>query len=79
MTEILHEDAVSVTVLKRAPHAFQHHVLAEGRRFVLLDEITHADFIERTITRYSDFAIDEARFFDEYGAVLVGEYCSGSG
>jgi len=79
VTETLHEDDVSVTVLNRAPLAFQHRVLARGRLLVLTDEIAHADFVERTITRYSDFAIDEARFFSEYDRALVEEYGDGAG
>lgn len=79
ITEALHEDDVSVTILNRAPLAFRHRVLAEGRLLLLLDEIAHADFLESTITRYSDFAIDEVRFFQEYDRALVEEYCSGAG
>jgi predicted nucleotidyltransferase len=79
ITEALHEDDVSVTILNRAPLAFRHRVLAEGRLLLLLDEIAHADFLERTITRYSDFAIDEVRFFQEYDRALVEEYCGGAG
>jgi hypothetical protein len=75
----LHEDDVSVTLLNRAPLAFQHRVLAQGRRLLVRDEIAHADFLERTVTRYSDFAIDEARFFEEYDRALVEEYCGGTG
>jgi len=79
ISEVLHEDDVSVTVLNSAPLAFQHRVLAEGRPLLICDEIAHADFLERTISRYGDFAIDEARFFEEYDKALVEEYCSGSG
>ncbi len=79
ITEALHEDDVSITILNRAPLAFRHRVLAEGRLLLLLDEIAHADFLESTITRYSDFAIDEVRFFQEYDRALVEEYCSGAG
>jgi len=79
ITEALHEDDVSVTILNRAPLAFRHRVLAEGRLLLLLDEIAHADFLESTITRYSDFAIDEVRFFQEYDRALVEEYCGGTG
>lgn len=79
ITEALHEDDVSVTILNRAPLAFRHRVLAEGRLLLLLDEIAHADFLESTITRYSDFAIDEVRFFQEYDRALVEEYCGGAG
>lgn len=79
VTEALREDDVSVTILNRAPLALQHRVLADGRPLLILDEIDHADFVECTITRYSDFAIDEARFFEEYDRSLVEEYCGGSG
>ncbi len=79
VTETLREDDVSVTVLNRAPLAFQHRILEQGRLLVLTDEIAHADFVERTITRYSDFAIDEARFFEEYDRALVEEYGHGAG
>jgi len=78
ITAALHEDDVSVTVLNRAPLAFQYKVLAEGRKLLLLNEIAHADVVERTITRYSDFAIDEARFLREYDRALVEDYCGGS-
>ena len=76
---VLREDDVSVTVLNKAPLAFQHRVLAHGRRLLVRDEIAHADFVERTVTRYSDFAVDEARFFEEYDRALVEEYCGGTG
>jgi len=74
----LHEDDVSVTVLNQAPLALRFKVLAEGRRLLLLDEIAHADVLEHTITRYSDFAIDEERFLREYDQALVEDYCSGA-
>ena len=76
--EALHEDDISVTVLNTAPLAFQHRVLAEGRPFLICDEIAHADFVERTISLYGDFAVDEKRFFEEYDRALVEEYCRGS-
>jgi hypothetical protein len=66
-------------VLNQAPLAFQFKVLAEGRRLLLLNEIAHADVLEHTITRYSDFAIDEDRFLREYDQALVEDYCSGAG
>lgn len=72
-------DDVSVTILNRAPLAFQHRVLAEGRLLLVRDEVAHADFVERTLTRYGDFAVDEARFFEEYDRALVEEYCGGTG
>jgi hypothetical protein len=54
-------------------------VLAERRLFLMLDEIAHADFLERTVTAYSDFVIDESRFFAEYDKALVEDYCNGAG
>ena len=79
ITETLHEDDVSVTILNNAPLAFQHRVLERGRILLVRDELAHADFVEITITRYCDFAIDEARFFEEYDRALIEEYCRGSG
>jgi len=79
ITEALHEDDVSVTILNRAPLAFRFRVLAEGRLLLMLDEIAHADFLEATITRYSDFAVDEAGFKNEYDESLVEEYCDAAG
>jgi len=74
----LHEDDVSVTVLNQAPLALRFKVLAEGRLLLLLDEIAHADVLEHTITRYSDFAIDEERFLREYDQALVEDHCRGA-
>jgi predicted nucleotidyltransferase len=79
VSDTLQEDDVSVTVLNTAPLAFQHRVLAEGRAVLIRDEIAHADFLERTTTRYCDFAIDEARFFEEYDRALAEEYSCGAG
>jgi hypothetical protein len=53
-------------------------VLEQGRTLLVCDEIAHADFVERTISRYCDFAIDESRFFAEYDRALVEEYCHGA-
>lgn len=77
-TEALQEEDVSVTVLNGAPLAFRFKVLAEGRPVFIRDEIAHADFLERTINRYSDFAIDEARFFEEYDRALVEDFTDGA-
>ncbi len=77
-TEVLQEEDVSVAILNRTPLAFQYKVLAEGRPVFILDEIAHADFLERTIDRYSDFAIDEARFFEEYDHALVEDFMNGA-
>ena len=72
ITEALREDDVSVTILNRAPLAFRHRGFGRrSRRLFLRDEIAHADFLERTVSRYCDFAIDEARFFEEYDRALI--------
>jgi len=42
-----------------APLAFQHRMLERGRLLARTDEIAHADFVERTINRDSDVAIDD--------------------
>ncbi len=78
VTQTLREDDVSVTILNNAPLAFRHRVLEQGRRLLVCDEIALADFVEQTISRYYDFAIDEARFFEEYDRALIEEYCHGS-
>lgn len=78
VTETLHEDDVSVTILNNAPLAFRHRVLEQGRKLIVRDEIAHADFVERTISLYCDFAVDEARFFEEYDQALIEEYCHGA-
>jgi len=78
ISDALREDDVSVTVLNKAPLAFQHRVVADGRLVFVCDETAHADFLERTITRYSDFAIDETLFFEEYDKALAEEYSGGS-
>ena len=77
-TETLQEEDVSVTILNQAPLAFRYKVLAEGRPVFIRDRIAHAGFLERTINRYPDFAIDEARFFEEYDRALVEDYCDGT-
>jgi predicted nucleotidyltransferase len=76
--QTLHEDDVSVTFLNDAPLSFRHKVLAEGRLLLLLDEIAHADFLERTISRYCDFAVAEQHFFQEYDEALVEDYRDGT-
>ena len=73
----LDEEDVSVSFLDEAPVAFQHKVIAEGRLLYLFDEEVHADFLARTFSRYSDFAVAEARFLREYDACLVEEYLRG--
>lgn len=74
VTGALAEDDVSVTVLDRAPCAFQHRVLATGRCLLLRDRIALAEFTEQVIDRYCDFAIDRRRFLDEYDAALRERY-----
>lgn len=79
VTETLGVDDVSVTFANRAPLAMRFDVLSKGRRLFVFDEIALADFIEETIGRYADFAIDQKRFLAEYDRALVGEYADGAG
>lgn len=83
MTRKIRNTGRSIDVSRQLPAlesmlAFRHRVLEQGRRLLVSDEIAHADFVERTISRYCDFAIDEARFFEEYDRALIEEYCHGS-
>ena len=70
VTGVLGEDDVSVTVLNRAPCAFQRRVLAEGRPLLTTDDVALADFVEEVIDRYCDFAIDREHFLREYDDAL---------
>ena len=38
----------------------------------------NSDFLERTFSRYGDFAVVEERFLREYDEALVEEYLHGS-
>lgn len=79
VTDTLQEEDVSVTLLERAPIALRYSVLEKGRPLVVFDEIAHADFVEETIDRYCDFAIDYEPFLREYDRFLVEAYCRGAG
>ena len=79
IVEALREEDVSVTILNRAPLVLQHKVLAEGRKLFLFDEIAHADFLERTLKLYCDFAVDYAAFLQDYDRTLAEEYADGTG
>ncbi|HSL82453.1 MAG TPA: nucleotidyltransferase domain-containing protein [Thermoanaerobaculia bacterium] len=78
VTGSLREDDVSVTVLNRAPLALRFDVLAKGRPLFVFDEIALADFIEETIDRHGDFAVDRDRFLTEYDRALVEDYANGA-
>lgn len=78
VTGSLREDDVSVTVLNRAPLALRFDVLAKGRPLFVFDEIALADFIEETIDRHGDFAVDRDRFLTEYDRALVEDYAHGA-
>lgn len=78
VTEALGEDDVSVTILDRAPLAFRFDVLSKGRPIFVFDELALADFVEETIDRHGDFAVDRDRFAAEYDRALAEDYCHGS-
>lgn len=79
VSEALQEDDVSVTNLNRAPLAFRFRVLSDGKPLFVFDEISLADFVEETIDRYADFAVDRDRFLAEYDRALVEDYAHGPG
>lgn len=70
VTETLREDDVSVVVLNKAPCAFQHRVLREGRALLVLDHAGLADFTEQVLNCYCDFVVDRERFLHEYDTAL---------
>ena len=74
VTGVLGEEDVSVTVLNRAPCAFQRRVLVEGRPLLTGDPLALADFVEGVIDRYCDFAIDRDHFLREYDEALRERY-----
>ncbi len=78
VTDALREDDVSVTHLNRAPLALRFDILSKGRSLYVFDEIALADFIEETIDRHADFAVDRDRFLAEYDLALVEDYAHGT-
>jgi uncharacterized protein len=79
VTDALREEDVSVTNLNRSPLALRFDVLSKGRPLFVFDEIALADFVEETIDRHADFAVDRDRFLAEYDRALVEEYVHGAG
>lgn len=77
VTDALREDDVSVTNLNRASLALRFDILSKGRPLFVFDEIALADFVEETIDRHADFAVDRDRFLAEYDRALVEEYLAG--
>lgn len=75
--EALGEEDVSLTVLNRAPLPFQHEVLRTGRPLLVRDEFALADFRERAVHRYCDFAIDYEAMRADYDEGLRRVYGSG--
>lgn len=69
-TELLEEDDVSLTFLRRAPLPFQHEVLRTGRPLLVPDEVALADFREHVVGRYCDFVIDYRVILSDYDAFL---------
>jgi len=79
VTSALHEDDVSVSLLQRVPLALRFSILSKGRPLFVYDEIALADFVEETIDRYIDFAVDYEPFLRDYDRALVEEYARGAG
>ncbi len=79
VTDALREDDVSVTNLNRAALALRFDILSKGRPLFVFDEIALADFVEETIDRHADFAVDRDRFLAEYDRALLEEYAHGAG
>lgn len=75
--EALEEDDVSLTFLNRAPLPFQHEVLRTGRPLLVLDDVALADFHQRVVHRYCDFAIDYEGMRADYDEGLRRAYGSG--
>lgn len=78
VTDALREEDVSVTDLNRASLALRFDILSKGRPLFVFDEIALADFIEETIDRHADFAVDRDRFLAEYDRALAEDYVHGS-
>lgn len=75
-TELLGDDDVSLTFLRRSPLPFQHEILRTGRPLLVLDEIALADFREYVVGRYCDFVIDYRVVLSDYDAFLRETYGS---
>jgi uncharacterized protein len=74
ISEILHEEDVSIMVLNQAPVILRFRVIESGRRLVCRDPVALADFVETVISRHADFIIDHERFAEEYDRALVERY-----
>lgn len=75
--EALREDDVSLTVLNGTPLPFQHQVLRTGRLLLVRDEGALADFRQRVVHRYCDFAIDYETMRADYDEGLRRAFGSG--
>lgn len=76
-TEALGEVDVSLSILDDAPVRFQHKVLRTGRVLLLNDPAALADFQERVVKRYCDFALDYREIVRDYDTGLREAYGSG--
>jgi predicted nucleotidyltransferase len=74
ITQILHEEDVSVTILNRASILLQFQVIKTGRRLVCRSPIALADFIEWVLSRHADYSIRHRKFTEEYDQALVEQY-----
>lgn len=75
-SELLEDDDVSLTFLRRSALPFQHEILRTGRPLLVLDEIALADFREYVVGRYCDFVIDYRVVLADYDAFLRETYGS---
>lgn len=74
ITQILHEEDVSVTILNRASILLQFQVIKTGRKLVCRDPVALADFVEWVLSRHADYAIRHRKFAEEYDQALVERY-----
>lgn len=72
--DLLDEEDVSLTFLRRAPLPFQHEVLRTGQLLLVRDDAVFADFRERVVHRYCDFIIDYRAILADYDEGLRLEY-----
>lgn len=77
ISELMEDEDVSLTFLRRAPLPFQHEVLRTARPLLVLDEIALADFREHVVDRYCDFAVDYRVMLEDYDAFLRETHGSG--
>lgn len=73
-SSVLENDEIDLVFLDQASLELQHKLLSEGRLLFNRDPIFLADFVERTIKWYCDFAIDLRQFYRDYDDALRKEF-----